>query len=223
MPRRCRITATPVVVASAVSKNVPVYIDEIGKTVARRGCATRFQPLLAAIMQIHFQDGAQLKKGDLLFTIDPRPYEAALKQAEATLAQNEADVKWNTSDLKRVEGLAGTGAVSQQDLESKQNALAVSQAKVQSAEAAILTAKLNLAIIARSNHRSKGESDCDWSTWEMVVQSPADRWRQWLLAICYAASSLTLRRDFYYPRAKSSAHSPADGQRRAEDARLAAG
>jgi multidrug efflux system membrane fusion protein len=120
-----------------------VYIERIGKTAARE--SVTIQPQVGgAIMQIHFQDGAQLKKGDLLFTIDPRPYDAALKQTQATLAQTQADVLWSESELKRVQGLAGTGAVSTQDLESKQNALAVAQAKVQAAEASVVTAKLNL-------------------------------------------------------------------------------
>lgn len=135
--------ATPVVAVAAIAKSVPVYVDEIGKTVARE--AVTIQPQVGgAIMQIHFQDGAQLKKGDLLFTIDPRPYEAALKQTEAAKAQAEADALWAGSELKRVQGLAGTGAVSAQDAESKQNALAVAQAKVKIAEAAVSTAKLNL-------------------------------------------------------------------------------
>jgi multidrug efflux system membrane fusion protein len=134
---------TPVIVSPAVSRNVPVYIDEIGKTVARE--AVTIQPqVTGAIMQIHFQDGAQLHKGDLLFTIDPRPYEAAVKQAEAAKAQAEADAQWSQSELKRVQGLAGTGAVSAQDVESKQNALAVSEAKVKAADASLVTAKLNL-------------------------------------------------------------------------------
>ncbi len=135
--------AVPVIASPAIAKAVPVYIDEIGKTVARE--AVTIQPqVTGAIMKIHFQDGAQLKKGDVLFTIDPRPYEAVVKQAEAARLQAEADAQWSQSELKRVQGLAGTGAVSTQDVESKQNALAVSEAKVKAAEAAMLTAKLNL-------------------------------------------------------------------------------
>jgi len=133
----------PVTVTEAIAKNVPVYIERIGRTTARE--SVTIQPQVGgAIMQIHFQDGAQLKQGELLFTIDPRPYDAALKQAQATVSQDQADVAWAQSELDRVKGLANTGAVSKSDIESKENALAVAQAKVQAGEAAVITAKLNL-------------------------------------------------------------------------------
>src|SRR6476619_1728717 len=69
----------PVSVTAAVAEDVPTYLDAIGKTVARE--VVSIQPQVSGrITQIHFTDGANVKKGDLLFTIDPRPYEASLKQ-----------------------------------------------------------------------------------------------------------------------------------------------
>src|SRR5687767_3611616 len=130
-------------VAEAISKDVPIYIDEIGKTAARE--SVTIQPQVSGkITALHFDDGAMVKRDQPLFTIDPRPYEAAVRAAEATLAENEADVKWSESELKRVQGLAGTGAISAQEVESKQNALAVAQAKVQAGQAELQRAKLNL-------------------------------------------------------------------------------
>src|ERR1041385_6163898 len=65
----------PVTVAEAAMEDVPVYLDAIGKTVARETVA--IQPQVAGrIMKLHFSDGANVKKGDLLFTIDPAPFEA---------------------------------------------------------------------------------------------------------------------------------------------------
>src|SRR6476646_8907111 len=79
----------PVSVTPAVAQDVPTYIDAIGKTVARE--VVSIQPQVSGrITQIHFTDGANVKIGDLLFTIDPRPYQAQLDQAEANVAQAEA-------------------------------------------------------------------------------------------------------------------------------------
>jgi multidrug efflux system membrane fusion protein len=78
------VTATP-----ATSQDVPLYIDAVGKIVARE--VVSIQPQVSGrITQIHFTDGADLKVGNLLFTIDPRPYQAQLQQAEANVAQAEA-------------------------------------------------------------------------------------------------------------------------------------
>src|SRR6185369_11630389 len=67
----------PVTVAEAAMLDVPVYLDAIGKTVARETVA--IQPQVSGrIIQIHFTDGTNVKKGDLLFTVDPAPFEAAV-------------------------------------------------------------------------------------------------------------------------------------------------
>ena len=132
-----------VTAAPAIAKDVPLYIEEIGKTAARESVTIQPQ-VTGKVMEIHFTDGANVKKNDLLFIIDPRPYEAALKQAEATLAQNHANLDWSRSELKRVQSLAGTGAVSASDIESKQNAVAVAEAQIKAGEAAVQQAKLNL-------------------------------------------------------------------------------
>src|SRR5262249_62361778 len=72
----------PVTVAAAVMQDVPTYLDAIGKTVARE--VVSIQPQVSGrILKIHFTDGANVRKGDMLFTIDPRPFEANLKQAQA--------------------------------------------------------------------------------------------------------------------------------------------
>jgi len=76
-------------VAAAVSQEVPVYLDEVGKCVAREVVSVLPQ-VSGAITKIHFVDGANVRKGNLLFTIDPRPFEASLQQAQANLAKDTA-------------------------------------------------------------------------------------------------------------------------------------
>src|ERR1043166_4860082 len=72
----------PVSVVASVAQDVPVYLDEIGKCVARE--VVTVQPQISGrIMEIHFTEGANIKTGDPLFTIDSRPFEADLQRAEA--------------------------------------------------------------------------------------------------------------------------------------------
>src|ERR1700736_2663063 len=79
----------PVSVAAAIGQDVPTYLDAIGKTVARE--VVSIQPQVSGrITKIHFTDGANLKKNDLLFTIDTRPFDASLRQAQANLSRDEA-------------------------------------------------------------------------------------------------------------------------------------
>ena len=74
----------PVTVTTVVTQDVPTYLDAIGKTVARE--VVSIQPQVSGrITKIHFTDGADVKKGDLLFTIDTRPFEVNVQQAKAKL------------------------------------------------------------------------------------------------------------------------------------------
>jgi len=133
----------PVSVATAVTEDVPVYIDNVGKTVATE--VVSIQPQVSGrITEIHFKDGADLKKGDMLFTIDPRPYEAALHSAEATLAQNKAQRDLAKLNFDRYAELLKTESVSQQDYDQRKSAFDVAEAQVQQSEAAVETARLNL-------------------------------------------------------------------------------
>lgn len=90
----------PVVVSTAVSQDVSNYMDALGKIVAREVVA--IQPQVSGrITKIHFTDGANVRKGQLLFTIDPRPFEANLKQAQANLARDAAAKKQAEANLAR--------------------------------------------------------------------------------------------------------------------------
>jgi multidrug efflux system membrane fusion protein len=132
-----------VTVSAAKAADVPLYIEEIGTTAAREYVAVQSQ-VAGQVQEIHFTDGQELKKGDMLFTIDPRPFEAAVAQAEATANQRRAEHELAKQDFARVQDLIATKAISQQEFDQKKNAVAVSEAQIKAADAAVRTAKLNL-------------------------------------------------------------------------------
>jgi multidrug efflux system membrane fusion protein len=133
----------PVSVVKAIKQDVPVYIDSIGKTVARE--VVSIQPQVSGrITEIHFKDGADLKKGDPLFTIDPRPYQAQLASAKATLAEKKAALELAKIEFNRYTDLRRTNSVSQQEYDQRKNTLEVAKAQVEQSEAAVETARLNL-------------------------------------------------------------------------------
>jgi len=134
---------SPVVVATASTKDVPFYLDEVGRTVARE--VVSVQPQVSGkITEILFTDGANLAKGDPLFTIDPRPFQAALNAAEANLAQSKAALDFAKIEFARVQDLVESKAIARQDYDSRKNAVDVGEAQVRQNEAAVETAKLNL-------------------------------------------------------------------------------
>jgi multidrug efflux system membrane fusion protein len=88
----------PVLVAPVMSKDVPLYLDEIGTCAAYETVQVQAQ-VSGKILARHFQDGADVKKGDLLFTIDPAPYQAAFDQAKAQAALDQVNLK-RQADLR---------------------------------------------------------------------------------------------------------------------------
>lgn len=133
----------PVTVAEAVSKSVPVYLDEIGKCTALESVTITPQ-VAGSITERDFVDGADLKKGQVLFKIDPRPYQAALDSARAQLAQAKAAKAFAKLELDRYTAVANTKAISKSDFDTKQNAMDVATAQLEAANAAVETAQVNL-------------------------------------------------------------------------------
>ncbi len=148
-----------VTVATAISQDVPMYLDEVGHTVARE--VVSVQPEVSGkITEIHFADGADLKKGDALFTIDPRPFEAQLNAAQANLAQSKAALDFARIQFARVQDLVESKAIARQDYDTRKNAVDVGEAQVRQNEAAVESARLNLEYTAirspidgRAGHR----------------------------------------------------------------------
>jgi multidrug efflux system membrane fusion protein len=95
------------------------------------------------LQSVQFKDGAEVKKGDLLFVIDPRPYQADLDHAEANLKQAETRLQLACNDLTRAERLLQSKAISAEEADSRSNAKREAEALVQSARALVETAKLN--------------------------------------------------------------------------------
>jgi len=138
-------------------KDVPIYGEWIGTLDGFSNADVRAQ-ITGYIMKQGYQEGAFVKKGQLLFEIDPRPFQAALDQAKGQLAQatailaNAQAVQGRTElDVNRYTPLAKEQAASQQDLDNAvQNnmaakaTVATAEAQIKSAEAAVETAKINL-------------------------------------------------------------------------------
>src|SRR6266487_5321346 len=82
----------PASVAKVITKDVPLYLDEIGTCAAYETVQVQAQ-VSGQITARHFQDGSDVKKGDPLFTIDPRPYQAAFDQAKAQAALDQVTLK----------------------------------------------------------------------------------------------------------------------------------
>jgi multidrug efflux system membrane fusion protein len=133
----------PVVTTAAVTQDVPIYLDEIGKFVARE--VVSIQPQVSGrITQIHFTDGADVKVGQVLFTVDPRPYQAQLNVAEANLGQAQAALELAKINFDRVASVTDQRAVARQDFDAKKNAVEVAEAQVKQNQAALESARLNL-------------------------------------------------------------------------------
>ena len=149
----------PVSVTEAVMQDVPNYIDAIGKTVARE--VVSIQPQVSGrILKIHFTDGANVKKGDLLFTIDTRPFEANLrqaqanvskdvalkKQAEANLAKDLAQSKYGDIETKRYATLVEQGVVSREQYDQIRSNAESLKATVEADRAAIHSAEESIKV-----------------------------------------------------------------------------
>jgi len=133
----------PVVAAKAIARDVPLYLDEIGNCTAFE--TVTVQPQVSGpIMEIHFTDGQEVKKGDLLFTIDPRPYQAALDKAKAALAQDQAKHTYDEAQLSRNTALSQTKVIASQDLDNARSTSESSTAMMQADQAAVDTAQINL-------------------------------------------------------------------------------
>jgi multidrug efflux system membrane fusion protein len=118
--------ARPVLVAKVITKDVPLYLDEIGTCAAYETVQVQAQ-VNGQITVRHFQDGSEVKKGDALFTIDPRPYQAAADQAKAQAALDQVT-------LKRQADLRAKGVNAPQDYDTALANAQKSQAGVEAAQ-----------------------------------------------------------------------------------------
>jgi multidrug efflux system membrane fusion protein len=134
----------PVTVATAGKKTVPVRVRTIGsvKTLATVAVRPRVGGQLT---EVFFKEGDYVTAGQKLFTIDPRPYDAAVKQAEANRAKSAAVLKGAELDLRRAEQAKTSGVGSATEYDAALTAVASARAAVEADQAAINTAKLQAA------------------------------------------------------------------------------
>ena len=132
-----------VTVASPVARRIPQWDEYTGRFEALQRVEVR--PRVSGyIAEINFVDGATVAKGDVLFTIDPRPYEIAVDQARADVARNEAQVQQAAVDFARAQELVRTAATTVRELDQRHATLDVDKAQLMSAQAALRNAELNL-------------------------------------------------------------------------------
>lgn len=158
----------PVTVTTAVAQDVSTYLDAIGRTVARE--VVSIQPQVSGrIIKIHFVDGANVRRGDMLFTIDPRPFEANVKQAqanltkdtalkkqaEANLAKEIAQAKWGYAQVERYRALVEQGVVPREQYEQLRANYDALQANVEAARAAVRSADETIKVDAAAIESAK--------------------------------------------------------------------
>jgi membrane fusion protein, multidrug efflux system len=146
-PASARANVAPVVpvsVATAERRDMPYYLSGLGSVTAYYTVSVKSR-VDGELMQVNFKEGQDVKNGDLLAVIDPRPYQVALEQAQATLFRDQAllrDAKLNYDRFKGL--LQSSGAMSQQQVDTQQATVDQLEGTVRNDQAAIDSAKLNL-------------------------------------------------------------------------------
>lgn len=130
-------------VAKPVVKQVTEHDDFTGRFDAVESVEVRAR-VSGFLDSVAFKDGALVKKGDLLFVIDKRPYQAAVEQAEAAVTSGQSRQSFAQSDLERAQSLDKTGNITEQVLGQRRQSFLTARAEVEGAKAALATARLNL-------------------------------------------------------------------------------
>jgi multidrug efflux system membrane fusion protein len=132
-------------VSRPVQREVTDYVDYTGRTDAVESVGVRARAT-GYIERVLFREGAEVKKGDVLFEIDPRPYQAQLDQAQAQVQLNEASLKLARATLARAQSVAkiNPGAISKQMLDEDEAAVEEAQARIKASQAAVDIYRINL-------------------------------------------------------------------------------
>lgn len=136
-------TLAPVQAATATSEAVPRYLSGLGTITAANTVTVRSR-VDGQLMAIHFQEGQQVKAGDLLAEIDPSQFKVALAQAEGQLAKDKATLANARRDLARYQQLVKTNLVSRQELDTQQSLVSESEGTIKADEASVASAQLQL-------------------------------------------------------------------------------
>jgi RND family efflux transporter MFP subunit len=143
-PRGAEPRLVGVEVATAVKKTTPVLIEGLGNVTPIASVAVRTR-IDSQIIAIHFEDGALVKKGDQLVTLDSRAVEAQIRQAEAQLSRDQAQLGGAERDLKRYTGLAARQATPQINVDNARTQADVYRAAIRASQALIDNLKVQLS------------------------------------------------------------------------------
>src|SRR5436190_23685378 len=141
--RGARASKVPVSVARVEQRSVPYELEATGTVEPIRSVDVRPQ-VGGTILRVHFGEGDEVQAGQVLFEIDPRPYAAALQQAEGSLLRDLAQAQSAAREAARYKTLATTNTVTEEDYEAKQSAADAAAAALRSDSAAVGLANLNL-------------------------------------------------------------------------------
>ncbi len=136
--------AVPVLVATAIQKSVPVQLRAVGNVEPYTTVAIKSQ-VTGVLMQAHFKEGQDVKKGQQLFTVDPRPFEAALRQAEANMQRDNAQLKNLREQVRRYAELVEKQYVSREQYDLIKTNADAAEAVVEADKAAVENAKVQLS------------------------------------------------------------------------------
>jgi len=135
--------AIPVSVATVTESQVNAWSEFSGRLEAVQRVDIRSR-VAGAVQSVHFREGALVKQGDLLFTIDPAPYAAEVDRSDAQLAAAQARVSQANSEFERSKRLWDEHAIAQRELDERGNSLREAQANLRAAQAGLQTTRLNL-------------------------------------------------------------------------------
>jgi membrane fusion protein (multidrug efflux system) len=144
-------------VATVIQKDVPIQMEWVGTTDGSNNALIRAQ-VGGYLMKRPYTEGSFVKKGDLLFQLDPSKFQTALDQALGDLAKAQAQFMKTKQDVERDTPLAREGAVSQKELDDSIQAHAATKGSVAAARAAVEQAKLNL-----SGRKYERRSTASWA------------------------------------------------------------
>jgi multidrug efflux system membrane fusion protein len=133
----------PVDIALAVKKRVPVRVDLLGSVTPIASVAVKTR-VDTEILGVHFQDGAMVRQGDILFTLDARALEAQLHQAEGTLAKDQAQLEGAERDVRRYTDLVAKGATPVTNLDNAKTQVATFDGSIKADQASIENLKVQI-------------------------------------------------------------------------------
>src|SRR5262249_42722635 len=133
----------PVIVSYPAEREVTDYAYYTARTAAVDSVEVRAH-VWGYLEKVNFNEGALVKKGDVLFELDPRPYQALLNQAKAKVTQDQAQLRYDEAEYQRNLKLVGTGAVARSDLDKTAAAQGVDKANIAADQAVVSSRQLDL-------------------------------------------------------------------------------